>query len=192
MKQLITYLKNKTEVTPKAEAYINSICKFKKLRKGEILIESGQHVEKVYFVLKGCIRSYCIDSKEKEHTLHFAINGYWIGDYIAIHTNRKARLNVECIKDSEVIEFNFDDLNTLLEKFPEFEPFQRNNLEQHLVKLNQRILNQLQMTGEERYKYFLENFADVEKHIPSYHVATYIGVTQETLSRIKKRISFKS
>jgi CRP-like cAMP-binding protein len=69
--------------------------------------------------------------------------------------------------------------------FPEFEPFQRNLLERHVVSLHQRILNQLQLTAAERYDLFLEQYPDIEQFTRNYHIASYLGITQESLSRIR-------
>ena len=81
----------------------------------------------------------------KEHTLQFAIKNWWISDFIAIYTNELSTLTIECITDSNIIEFNAEKLNGIYSIFPEFEAFQRKNLERHVVSLHKRILNQLQL-----------------------------------------------
>jgi len=69
--------------------------------------------------------------------------------------------------------------------FPEFEAYQRKNLERHIVSLNKRIINQLQLTAQERYDLFLNQYPDIEQYVPNYHIASYLGITQESLSRIR-------
>ena len=76
-------------------------------------------------------------------------------------------------------------LNGILTLFPEYEPFQRNILERHVVSLQKRILNQLQLTASERYDLFLEQYPDIEQYTRNYHIASYLGITQESLSRIR-------
>ena len=83
------------------------------------------------------------------------------------------------------IEFDSKKLNNIFIPFPEFESFQRNLLERHVVSLHQRILNQLQLTAAERYDLFLEQYPDIEQFIRNYHIASYLGITQESLSRIR-------
>ena len=189
MKELIKKIKTTQTISPEAEAYLFSISKKKTYAKGEILIREGQNVNKIFFVTDGCLRSYCIDKNGKEHTLQFAINGWWISDYIANYNNDPATLTIECLKESTVIEFNAEKLNQILIPFPEYEPFKRNTLERHIVSLHKRILNQLIMTAAERYGLFLEQYPDIEQYTRNYHIASYLGITTESLSRIRKEIA---
>ena len=185
MKELIKKIKSTIQLSLEAEEYLSSISKKKTFSKGAVLIRQGQNVSKIYFVTDGCLRSYCIDKNGKEHTLQFAIKNWWISDYIAIHNNESATLTVECLKESSVIEFNAKELDGILTLFPEYEPFQRNILERHVVSLHKRILNQLQLTASERYDLFLEQYPDIEQYARNYHIASYLGITQESLSRIR-------
>ncbi len=185
MEELINKIKNNITLSPQAKEHIYSISKERTISKGEILIRQGQAVKKTFFVIDGCLRSYCTDKNDKEHTLQFAIKGWWISDFIAIYNNEPAILTVECITDSKIIEFNAKDLDEIHSLFPEFEAFQRKNLERHVVSLHKRILNQLKLTAPERYNLFLEQYPDIEKHTPNYHIASFLGITQQSLSRIR-------
>jgi CRP-like cAMP-binding protein len=191
LQELIDKIKSSQTLSQTAEAYLFSIYRLKKFSKGDVLIRQGQRVDKVYFVTSGCLRSYCVDKNGKEHTLQFAIKDWWISDYIAIHDNELATLTVECLKESTVIEFNTKDLDTMYSLFPEFESFQRHILERHVVSLHKRILNQLQLTAAERYDLFLEKYPDIEQYTRNYHIASFLGVTQESLSRIRVEKSKK-
>ncbi len=194
MEDLINKIKSSTTLSSKAEQYVISIAKEKLVSKGDVLIGQGQAVKNTYFVKEGCIRSYCIDKNGKEHTLQFAIKNWWISDFIAIYTNELSTLTIECITDSNIIEFNAEKLNGIYSIFPEFEAFQRKNLERHVVSLHKRILNQLQLTAAERYELFLHQYPDIEQYTPNYHIASYLGITQQSLSRIRvqkaKKINF--
>ena len=185
MEELIKKIKNSIPLSIEAEEYLISISKEKEVPKGSILIRQGQTVDKIFFVTGGCLRSYCIDKNGKEHTLHFAIKENWISDYIAIHGNELATLTIECLTESNIIEFNAIKINGMLTLFPELEPFQRGNLERLFVSLQKRILNQLQLSAAERYDLFLEEYPEIEQHARNYHIASYLGITQESLSRIR-------
>ena len=185
MKELINKIKENISLKSEAEEYLFSISKEKRISKGEVLIRQGQIVKKTFFVTDGCLRSYCIDKNGKEHTLQFAIKDWWISDFIAIYNNELATLTVEAITDSNIIEFNAKELDEIYSLFPEFESFQRKNLERHLVSLHKRILNQLQLTASGRYNLFIEQYPDIERDIPNYHIASYLGITQQSLSRIR-------
>lgn len=189
MLNLINNIKKSISLSSEAEQYIYSISNEKKVLKGEVLIREGQTVNKTFFVTQGCLRSFCIEKEVKEHTLQFAIKDWWISDFMAIYNNEPASLAVECITDSNVIEFNAKKLNEIYLQFPEFEAFQRKNLERHVVSLHKRILNQLQLTAHDRYNLFLKQYPDIEQFTPNYHIASYLGITPESLSRIRKEIA---
>tara|TARA_B110000459_G_C16543364_1_gene463055 strand:- start:90 stop:665 length:576 start_codon:yes stop_codon:yes gene_type:complete len=185
LQNLINKIKNSISLSSEAEKHIYSIAKEKIVSKGDVLIRQGQSVNKTFFVTDGCLRSFCIEKEGKEHTLQFAIKNWWISDFMAIYTQELASLTVECITDSTVIEFNAQNLNEIYSIFPEFEPFQRKNLERHVVSLHKRILNQLQLTALERYNLFLEQYPHIEQYVPNYHIASYLGLTQQSLSRLR-------
>jgi CRP-like cAMP-binding protein len=172
-------------LSPEAEQHLYQIATEKTFHKGDALIRQGQHVSKTYFVNSGCLRSYCLDKNGKEHTLQFAVRDWWISDFIAIYNHEPATLTVECITDCQVIEFGTKELDRIYAPYPAFETFQRKNLERHVVSLHKRILNQLQLTAQERYDLFLSQYPDIEQHIPNYHIASYLGITQQSLSRIR-------
>ncbi len=185
MEDLIKKIKARLHLRTEAEEFLYSISKVKILPKGEVLIRQGQIVKKTFFVTSGCLRSYCIDKNGKEHTLQFAIKYWWISDYIAIHTDKLATLTVECLTESTVIEFNAKELDGIHTHFPEFESYQRHNLERHVVSLHKRILNQLQLSATERYDLFLKQYPDIEQYTRNFHIASYLGITQQSLSRIR-------
>ena len=185
MEDLINKIKSSIILSSKAEEYVVSIAKEKSVSKGDVLIFQGQAVKNTYFVKDGCLRSYCIDKNGKEHTLQFAVKNWWISDFMAIYTNELSTLTIECITDSNIIEFNAKKLDDIYSIFPEFEVFQRKNLERHVVSLHKRILNQLQLTAPERYELFLNQYPDIEQYTPNYNIASYLGITQQSLSRIR-------
>jgi len=191
LQNLIDKIKNSISLSSEAEEYIYSIAKEKTVSKGKILIREGQTVNKTYFVIQGSLRAFCVDKEGKEHTLQFAIKDWWISDFMAIYNNEPASLTVECLTDSTVIEFNAQKLDEIYLQFPEIEPFQRKNLERHVVSLHKRILNQLQLTALERYNLFLNQYPDIERNISNYHIASYLGITQQSLSRIRAEIAKK-
>jgi CRP-like cAMP-binding protein len=186
VQNLIRNIRSRINLSSEAEKLIYAKAKIKQHSKGDIIIQQGEpYVNKVFYVSSGCLRSYCIDKNDKEHTLQFAINDWWISDFIALYNNEPATLSVECITDSKIIQLNINTLNELFEKHPEFETFQRKNLERHMVSLHKRILNQLQLTAKERYELFIKQYPEVEQHVPNYHIASYLGITQQSLSRIR-------
>ncbi len=185
MEDLIKYLKQSIPVSNEAEGFIASISTQINCVKGEVIMREGQTVDKIYFVVNGCLRSYCTNKNGKEHTLQFAIKNWWISDYAAIITGNSSPLTVECLKDSQLIEINVSDMEKLRMNYLEFESIQRKSTEAHLVSLQERILSQLQLSASERYDMFLKKYPNIEQFTRNYHIASYLGITQESLSRIR-------
>tara|TARA_Y100000385_G_C12973311_1_gene585004 strand:+ start:484 stop:1062 length:579 start_codon:yes stop_codon:yes gene_type:complete len=185
---LYDYISNRINLTDEAKAQLESISNLKTYKKGDILIDQNELVDKTYFVIDGCLRSYTYDNRGKEHTLQFAVKNWWISDYIAIFNNEKSTQLVECINDAKVIEVSTDGIEKILYNFPEIEVFHRKNLERHIVSLQKRILNQLQLSSLERYIVFQEKYPDIEKYAHNYHIASYLGITQQSLSRLRAEI----
>lgn len=186
MNPLFNYISKRSNLTQKLKDYINSTAKFRELKKGFILINQDQTVDKTYFVVDGCLRSYAFAKDGKEHTLQFALKDNWISDYIAIFNNEKSTQIIESISDAVVIEISIEDgVETIFSNFPEIETLHRKNLERHIVSLQKRILNQLQLSSLDRYNLFLKQFPNIEKYALNYHIASYLGITQQSLSRLR-------
>lgn len=186
MEDFFNYLSNGLSVSDEARDLISSIVKIKRFQKGDLLIEQGQeNVLQTYFVLNGVLRSFVIDKNDKEHTVQFAIKNWWISDYIGYYSNSEAMLNVDCITDCIVIKLNRASIQEVFTRFPEFETFHRKNLERTFVRLNKRIVNHLQLSARDRYLNFITEYPEMESVAMNYHIASYLGITQQSLSRIR-------
>ena len=120
MDQLYKYVTKEINLSPEAIKHIQSISIIKKIHKGDVLISENQVVNKTYFILNGCLRSYVFDTNGKEHTLQFALKNNWISDYIAIFSNEKSTQTVEAITDSTVIESSISEgIDNICSRFPE-------------------------------------------------------------------------
>lgn len=185
LEELYIYIAKRMDLSTKAKQYIRSVSRVITLKKDTFLSQEGQKVNKTYFVIDGCLRSFYLDKNGKEHTLQFAVKDWWISDFMAIVYKESSSLNIKSITDSTIIEFNLSDIDRIYTIFPEFEAFQRKNLENHVASLHKRLLNQLQLSAEERYSNFLEQYPEIEKSALNYHIASYLGITQQSLSRIR-------
>ena len=159
------------------------------LPKKSILIKEGQSVRHQYFVIKGCLRTFMIDHQGKEHTIQLAIENWWSSDYIAYYKEVPASLNVECLEDSELLRVSKTDLSRLLMKYPFLNEFFRLQLENAFVAFQKRILGNLQLSARERYRSFLNQYPNIEQRVKNYHIASYLGITSESLSRLRRERS---
>jgi len=160
----------------------------RKVSKKDYLIKPGQEVQYEYFVVKGCLKAYYLDKKGNKHILQFAIEEWWISDFEAFFKNEAASLHIEAIEDSYLLGIKKEILEPLYERIPKFERFFRIKTTNAFVALRSRILSSLQLDARERYLDFCNTYPSIEKRIPNYHIANYLGITPESLSRIRKSI----
>ena len=188
MQNLFNYISEKIPLDSKSKNFLSSISKEIFLKKNTILIEPNKNIDKTYFVINGCVRSFFYDIHGREHTLQFAINNFWISDYIALYNKELTTLTIETIHDTKLIEFNISDVHKVCDNFPEFAKMQRNLLEKHVANLGKRIINLLQLSAEERYDVFKKNHPELATYLFDYHIASYLGITQQSLSRIRSNL----
>jgi len=167
------------------EKYFTTFLKFKKLKKKQYLLQEGDISRNEYFVNKGCLRTYTIDEKGIEHIIQFAIEDWWTGDMYSFLTQTPARYNVDALEDSEVFCLEKNALEELYIKVPKFEKFFRHLLQNAFIALQERVAANLSQPADERYCSFITRYADMEKRLPLKQIASYLGITPESLSRIR-------
>lgn len=155
--------------------------------KGDPLIWPGQRVEHQYFVIQGCLRTYLIDSSGKEHTMQFAVEGWWVSDYIAYYKEAPSIFHVECLEDCRLLKISKSQLSLLFDPLPMVERYFRRQLENAFAAFQLRILSSLNMTAEERYTQFIGVYPDIEKRVKNYQIASYLGITPQSLSRLRRQ-----
>lgn len=167
--------------------------KFEKidLKKGDILLKANDIVSNQYYVYDGCFRTYFIDKTAKEHTLQLAIKDWWISDYTAYFTNTKSIMNIECINNAIIYKISREDIENLYLEVPQLETFFRKKMEIAFSSFQKRILANLSQSAKERYTSFIYTYPNIEQSVKNYHVASYLGITTESLSRIRKEITQK-
>tara|TARA_B110000211_G_C13988195_1_gene512727 strand:+ start:103 stop:687 length:585 start_codon:yes stop_codon:yes gene_type:complete len=165
--------------------------KFEKLnlKKDTSLLNADELVINQYFVYSGCLRTYFIDNSGKEHTLQFAINDWWISDYTAFFTTTKALMNIKSIQDATLYKISKKDMEALFNKIPQLETFFRKKMEKAFASFQKRILASLAQSAKERYVSFVSTYPNIEQSVKNYHIASYLGITTESLSRIRKELA---
>jgi len=170
----------------KEVVFINSKFEKIELTKGDILINPNIHVHSQYYIFGGCLRSFFIDAVGKEHTIQFAIKDWWISDYTSFFTSEKSIMNIECIQDATIYKFSKENMDGLCAQFQKIEFFFRKKLEIAFAGFQKRILDNLSKPAKERYLQFVKRYPNIEQSVKNYHIASYLGITTESLSRIRK------
>ncbi|RED42788.1 CRP-like cAMP-binding protein [Winogradskyella eximia] len=158
------------------------------VKKGTILLNAGDLVDVQYYILDGCLRTFHMDSQGKEHTIQFGIKDWWVSDFTALLDSDEAILTIEAIQDSTLYKISKQDMNYLYSKIPKIDSFFRLKLERSFAAFQKRILSYLSQSAAERYLNFIKTYPNIEKSVKNYHIASYLGMTTESLSRIRKEL----
>lgn len=172
-------------------AYFCSLLKQKRLRKKQFILEEGNVCTHECFVNSGCLRMYKLNEKGQEHIMQFAMADWWIGDQFSFLTGEPSDYFIDALEDSEVLLIEKTKLELLYTEVPKFERFFRIAFQNSYVALQRRILSGLSQTAEEKYLDFIRRYPALEQKLPQYQVASYLGITPESLSRIRKQLTGK-
>lgn len=161
----------------------------KRMLKRQFLLQEGDICRQLTFVEKGALYSYSVDSKGGQHVLRFAFDGWWIADLQSFFTANPSTLNIEVLEDSELLVLDRKNHEKLLEKIPAYERYHRIIVENAYVALQQRVENALGRTAEEKYARLIKNNPEFMNRVPLNLVASYLGISPETLSRVRSNFS---
>lgn len=179
---------------PLTDEEFNICTKFftsKKLKKHQFLLNEGDVCKYLGFVNSGCLRQYTIDNKGTEHIIQFAIEDWWISDPYSFISGLPAAYNIDALQDSEVLLLERSAREELLDSCPKMERFFRLLIEANHVATQQRIADSLSASAEERYLKFIKTYPKLLEQIPQNHIASYLGITPQSLSRIRKELTQK-
>jgi CRP-like cAMP-binding protein len=180
------YLKENTDLTEAERQHIQSLAVHKKIRKRQFLLQEGDVSNHKYFVLSGCLRSYRVKEDGTEHILKFATENWWIGDMESYNHQTPSRMNIDALEDGEVLLWSRHNFDALLKAIPAWNAFRDNLLARSLDAGENRIFTAISFTAEEKYRHFLATYPDVAQRVPLHLIASYLGVSRETLTRIRK------
>ena len=179
------------ELTPDETRYFVSLLKHKKIRKRQYLVQEGDIARYEYFVNEGCLRTFHTDDKGMEHNVQFSIEDWWTGDMYSFLTQTPGKYNIIAIEDSDLSCIDREAQELLYTKVPKFEKFFRHLLQNAFIALQERILSGMSESAEERYLNFRKKYSEMDKRIPQNQIASFLGITPESLSRIRKQLMVK-
>lgn len=179
----------KVLLTEEDQELIKNYLTVKKLRKKQYLLQEGDLCKVVAFVEKGALRLYRVNDDGTENIVQFALDGWFVTDLYSFFTNEPSTYNIDAIEDSELVLISqtaSNELRSLSAKYQEF-IFQATS--EAYIQLERRITSTISFGLEERYKDLITIYPDIIQRVPQYMIASYMGLTPETLSRVRKRIS---
>jgi CRP-like cAMP-binding protein len=189
---LRAYLSERAAFSENDFAVVRSAFIDKRLGAGEFLQRGGDITTHAAFVASGCLRNYVIDAKGKEHIVQFAPENWWLADSISLMSGQPSQYFIDAIEPTDLLVLDVPSHQRLIEQVPGYAAAFRTGLQRHAAAKDQRIVRALSATAEERYLEFVETYPSIALRVPQWMLASYLGVTPETVSRIRKNRSRKS
>ncbi len=183
---LKSHIEEITSISDQEFEYVLSHFVAKDYKKHQFLVENGSTVEYDHFVMKGLIKQYYTNNEGKEHILQFAMETWWITDYPAYYKGVKATTNIDCLEACEVLRLSFRDRQKLCDELPKIQKFFLARANNGYSALQRRILSLLDQDAKGRYNEIIKLYPALLQRVPKTLLASYLGVSRETLSRLSK------
>ena len=188
MQSILKNIAKHVSLTPEEETLFLSKTETKQFKTKTILLSAGEVATCTYFVNSGILRSFNINDNIIEHVLHFACEGWWIGDMYSYISEKPGNLFIEVLEDAEVVIITKENHHELYQEIPKLERFFRILAENSLVSHQERLMDNLSLTAEERFEKFCSKYPTLIQKVPQKQIASYIGVTPEFFSKMKSRM----
>jgi len=187
----IKTIKKIVSISSSEEDFIRSNVKYKTFKKGDFLVKQNEVCKNISFIVSGCVKTTYLDQKGNEHVMFFAVENWWAGDSGSFYSQTPADYTVECLEETTVIQNSLTDLEDLYLRVPIMERFFRIIVQNAYVNLQKKMVQYLSLSAKERYLIFNKKYAAIEQRVPQYLIASYLGVTKEFFSKMKKEIAQK-
>ena len=165
--------------------HISSHFQVKRFKKHSIILQPGDPVMYEYFVFKGLVKTFMLDNNGKEHIWQFAMENWWVSDYYAFHTGGMSSFAIQCLEDVELLCISYVSRDKLCNEMHNFERFCRLKITSGFFSQQKRIMALLQNDAQSRYQQLMEQYPSLFQRVPKALIASYLGVSRETLSRLR-------
>jgi len=161
----------------------------KKYRKGQYILQDGEISAFDNYIIKGLARTYSVDAKGQEHIVRFTPEDWWTGDLASFLSGKPTAYNVDCLESTEVLRITRDQLEALCDKVPVMNKYFRVLYQRSIISFNLRVSSNLSMNARERYNEFIKRFPEIHQRVPDKQIASYLGITPQSLSRIRNQFT---
>ena len=186
---LRSYLEARAAFTESDLDSLRAAFTYMRLSPGHFLQRAGDVARHAAFVATGCLRNYVIDARGKEHIVQFAPETWWLADNTSLQTRNPTQYFYQAVEDSEVLLIDPIAHQRMVDQVPGYAASFRAGLQKHAAAKDVRIVNSLSATAEERYLEFMQTYPSIAQRVPQWMLASYLGVSPETVSRIRKNLS---
>lgn len=185
--KLLYYFNKWSEISEEDEAIILSAFEPVTIKKKKDLLVSGQVCNYLYFITRGCLRSFYIDSKGVEHIYQIRMDNNWISDLESFFSQRPSKYNIEALEDSDLLKISHERMEQLLIEIPRLERYFRILFQKAYINALNRLNSTMWETAMDRYNEMLKEHPEIFQRVPLVYIASYLGITPESLSRIRKQ-----
>jgi len=187
-KPLLDYINRIVDLTEEEERTLTSLISSRKLLKGQYFLQQGDVCKYSGFVISGCTKTFYVDDEGQEHVVMFSVEDWWTSDMGSYITQKPADFNVQCLENTELIQFSYENQQQMMQEIPKLERFFRIIVQRALVASQKRIVRSMSMSAKDRYLFFRNEYPKMEQRIPQYLIASYLGITKEFLSKIESQL----
>lgn len=187
--KLIDHLLKHVSIDEREAEIILSSFTTRHFKKKELLLRAGEICRVESFVVRGCFRTFTIDESGYERTLVFSVEDWWTGEMLSFLTGKPSMYSIEALEDAEVLQITKGRLEKLYLEVPTLERYFRLLVQNAYISQLERINTGLSQTAEQRYLLFLENYPDFAQRIPQKYIASFLGITPEFLSMLRRKMS---
>lgn len=185
------YLTAQAAFTDAELEQFEALATVKKLKRRDFLLRKGDVCRHMAFVIRGCLRLYRTDEAAEEHILRFAIENWWMTDPESFRTGLPAQGTIDALEETHVLLWSKENFERLKSEIPAFHALEAQLGGHYLDAQVNRLYTAISHSAEERYHAFVKAFPDFYQRIPLHMIASYLGVSRETLSRIRKQVGFQ-
>lgn len=188
MNAILENIAQHVTLTQQEQELFLSKTEIKHYKAKTVLLNAGEICRHSYFVNSGVLRSFNINDNIVEHVLSFACSGWWISDMYSLLSQKPGNLFIQVIEDAEVVLLSKENQDILYKEIPQLERFFRILIENSLVAHQERLMDNLSLTAEERFEKFCKKHLDLIQKVPQKQIASYLGVTPEFFSKMKSKM----
>src|SRR5690554_2391398 len=183
------YIQKHSDLKDEEFELVSSLFTPVTIKRNHFILREGEICRYGYFVVKGTLRLYSIDKKGEEHIIQFALEDWWISDVSSMISGKASIYNIDALEDSDVLQIDKNSFEKFISFSPKFEKMFNLGSQKSRIALQERVTTFLSMTAEEKYLFMINKYPDIINRVPQRHIASFLGITPESLSRVRKNLS---
>ena len=186
--RFLEYIKPYISLTSEEEKLLMTKVVVRNYLKNQYIVQQGDVCKSANFIISGCTKTFYIDLEGNEHVVMFSVEDWWASDLGSFITQAPADFNVQCLENTQLIQFSYENLEELYVQIPKLERLFRKIIERAFVASQKRIIRNFSLDAKERYLIFKNTYPKIDKRVPQYLIASYLGITKEFFSKIKSQL----